>query len=294
MKTGTLVAIIVGIVALFVAGAYLQDKYDLFAISVGDNTYGLSCSDALNNYYYGAQSGECISYALGANKYTYKNSPQTLYKVESIFESERYGPSGLQKTCKVTVSRDNTDCTISKSRFGDLECVNGYCDYVDAVDIPDNCNAGDCLTISDNSHVVCLSNGKYSGVLSGKCQALCNPVWICNGWSICSASYSQTRTCTDSKNCNDLTNKPATIQGCIITDCIPTWQVGVWGTCTNGMATRIVTDLNNCGTTSNMPATTQSCSDGNGDGDIFGDTTIWWVVGGILGLVVIVTLLGKK
>jgi len=42
----------------------------------------------------------------------------------------------------------------------------------------------------------------------------CTPEWQCTGWSECSASGTQTRTCTDKNNCGVTTGKPAESQSC--------------------------------------------------------------------------------
>jgi len=44
-------------------------------------------------------------------------------------------------------------------------------------------------------------------------QNTCVPNWQCNSWDVCSNS-TQTRTCTDSNNCNTVNGKPTLVQSC--------------------------------------------------------------------------------
>ena len=48
----------------------------------------------------------------------------------------------------------------------------------------------------------------------GVCTLTCTPSWSCTSWSACSTGNTQTRTCTDSNNCNTTASKPAETQGC--------------------------------------------------------------------------------
>lgn len=45
-------------------------------------------------------------------------------------------------------------------------------------------------------------------------QTQCSPNWQCGTWTICSLTGTQTRTCNDSNNCGNNTNKPAETQNC--------------------------------------------------------------------------------
>ena len=73
-----------------------------------------------------------------------------------------------------------------------------------------------------------ISNGNISNINSQSKQTeeskenlqiqdsveVCNPNWQCKEWSECSSSGIRTRTCTDSNNCNILTDKPEESQSC--------------------------------------------------------------------------------
>lgn len=110
----------------------------------------------------------------------------------------------------------------------------------------------------------CLGYNMPSGVMvvsQGACAVptpVCNPSWQCNAWSNC-ANSQQTRTCSDSNNCNTANGEPAISQSCT-SICSPNWQLGTWGTCINGTQTRTLTDSNNCGITTNEPTAKQSCT----------------------------------
>ena len=102
----------------------------------------------------------------------------------------------------------------------------------------------------------------------------CTESWSCGNWGSCSNGQ-QTRTCTDSANCDTTTSKPAITQTCESTpSCTENWSCGDWitgsfGSCQESATqtrtdTRTCTDASNCGTTTNKPATTknesQSCT----------------------------------
>lgn len=89
----------------------------------------------------------------------------------------------------------------------------------------------------------------------------CTPLWICSEWSSgCNGQQMQTRTCTNSNNCNNLTNKPIETQSCT-TQTLPTQNqsqvtqlcaenwicASSWSECTDGMQTRICYDQAHCG-----------------------------------------------
>ncbi len=44
------------------------------------------------------------------------------------------------------------------------------------------------------------------------------------------------------------------------TVCVPNWNCGSWGICTNGQQTKTCTDGNNCGVTTGRPSLTQTCT----------------------------------
>jgi len=303
MKNGALIAIIVGIAVLFVGGMYFQNQYDVFSIQTGKMTTMRPCSVVMQSYY-GAGQGDCIF--LNGNLGVNPNSVN-LYKVISVSERSRpctvslACPTGEQLICDTDVSHNINDiltCTEAYSSVGHMTCDLGYCEYDSVTQIPDSCSSGDCLTISDTTHVSCLSNGKYSGILSGQCPGeTCTPIWVCGSWSTCSGN-TQTRTCTDSNDCNSL-GKPSTSQSCtnpVPPTCTPNWQTGSWSACSNSLQTRTVTDSNNCQTTSGKPSTSQGCNGTTGNifNDIFNDPMIWWIIGGIGTLLIVVLLLGKK
>jgi len=86
----------------------------------------------------------------------------------------------------------------------------------------------------------------------------CTPYWQCSNWSTCIGSQ-QTRSCTDSNNCNVITGKPSETQGCTIT-CSPSWQCNSWSTCLNSVQTRTCSDTNSCGVANGEPSETRVCA----------------------------------
>lgn len=68
-----------------------------------------------------------------------------------------------------------------------------------------------CNSIEDQSQIS-ISNDKINSVTT-----TCIPNWSCAEWNECSSSSIQTRTCTDSNNCN-LTYLGSTSQSCIVTN----------------------------------------------------------------------------
>ena len=76
---------------------------------------------------------------------------------------------------------------------------------------------------------ICSSDGaqvyRYRNTDSNAANAIlncdsCTPNWECTAWTICDNSL-QTRTCTDSNNCNISTNKPVESQSCSGGTCTP-------------------------------------------------------------------------
>ncbi|PIN77898.1 hypothetical protein COV14_04885, partial [Candidatus Woesearchaeota archaeon CG10_big_fil_rev_8_21_14_0_10_33_12] len=91
-------------------------------------------------------------------------------------------------------------------------------------------------------------------------QITCTPNWQqCSDWSAC-VNNQQTRTCTDSNNCNVLTGRPALVQACNA-QCTENWQCSQWSECKDNEQTRSCEDLNKCGTSLNKPNLIQSCTE---------------------------------
>lgn len=83
----------------------------------------------------------------------------------------------------------------------------------------------------------------------------CDPQWSCSTWSICGASLTQTRTCTDLNNC--LPQKTET-QSC--PKCQESWVCSAWSPCYNNLQTRTCYDETKCNTFALKPQTEQSCA----------------------------------
>ncbi len=78
---------------------------------------------------------------------------------------------------------------------------------------------------------------------NGLCVSSCTPSWSCTDWSpdvssqTCGATFTQTRTCTDSNNCGTTSGKPAESQSATGTYC-PSGQ-----TCSSGSCVSSATDF---------------------------------------------------
>ena len=100
---------------------------------------------------------------------------------------------------------------------------NQSCVYMPSCEPTWSCTAWSACS-SNNTQTRTCTDTKNCGTTSSKpaesqsCSVLpptppptptCTPTWSCSAWSTCNSSKIQTRTCTDSKNCNTLLNKPA-------------------------------------------------------------------------------------
>lgn len=56
-----------------------------------------------------------------------------------------------------------------------------------------------------------------SSVIINIISSDCTPSWSCSSWGACQSNSLQTRTCTDTNNCNDLSTQPSLSQGCTCT-----------------------------------------------------------------------------
>lgn len=265
MKKGSLIPILIGIAIILVAGMYLQNRYDVFSIKAGQNSYRLSCEDTLNNFYRGAEPGECVAYALGANRLSYKGHPETLYKIVSVSERKSScgpivpsRPDGCYTWCDVEVSHDYEDtlqCEVAKSPFGDLECDGGYCDYVGSIQIPDSCGAGESICLSDTTYAKCLANEKFSGILACPSGNICTD-------GTCESSDEVPRCPNNKILCGDKTCQ---------------------------------TSCSGHGVTPEVPyGPTCSFLQKYENGKCVYDMTLWYILGGVIGLVLLVSLIGKK
>jgi len=87
----------------------------------------------------------------------------------------------------------------------------------------------------------------------------CTPSWVVGDWTTCNDSL-QTRTVTDSNNCDDNTGKPAVSQSCVV--CNPNWDCNSWfpATCPiTETQSRTCIDLNSCNVLTGKPLETQVC-----------------------------------
>jgi len=77
------------------------------------------------------------------------------------------------------------------------------------------CNADEtCSTCPEDCGACPPSGGGSPSGGGGGVSSGCTPVWQCTAWTTCSQARTQTRTCTDKKDCEITTGKPVEIQTC--------------------------------------------------------------------------------
>ncbi len=59
-----------------------------------------------------------------------------------------------------------------------------------------------------------VQHGLHAHRQEHKQELRCTPDWQCTAWTTCSQARTQTRTCTDKKDCGIITGKPVEIQTC--------------------------------------------------------------------------------
>ncbi len=101
----------------------------------------------------------------------------------------------------------------------------------------------------------------------------CIEDWTCTTWSSC-INNQQTRTCTDSNNCETTNDKPSVSQDCESNACVENWFCGPWEDCIDGLMIRTCTDSNECGTTINKPTISKTCELNNSEENNSNQNTI--------------------
>lgn len=102
-----------------------------------------------------------------------------------------------------------------------------------------NVNANDFRLLATSPASTTGSSGTNIGAKE-TIPPICVPNWQCSAWSICAASGTQTRTCTDTNACGVTTGKPAESQSCtppdttkpIVSITAPVAGANVWGATT--------------------------------------------------------------
>ncbi len=123
-------------------------------------------------------------------------------------------------------------------------------------------NSGSVTSVVDDAHLYVVQ--KTTGTPPP--PACTADTWSCTSFSACSASGTQTRTCTMTFDCPNVTTpSPATSQSCTPPppSCTAdTWTCGDWAACTSsGTQTRSCTMTLDCpGAVTPSPATSQSCT----------------------------------
>ncbi len=97
-----------------------------------------------------------------------------------------------------------------------------------------------------------------SGSQGGNTGGGCRPKWQYSEWSYCDANLQQTRTATDSEQCNKKPEQADILRSCEV--CEEAWSCGSWSDCSGGVETRDCFDDHACTTTISKPVTTQTCT----------------------------------
>jgi hypothetical protein len=188
---------------------------------------------------------------------------------------------GLTRECGQT---DEGECTL-----GTEACTAGVWGGCDAIlPVTEVCGDG-----KDNDCDGSIDEGCSRS--SGGGGSFCVPSWDCTEWGECQPNGTQTRTCTDARECGNDYNKPAEEQECEYTggagECEEDWLCGEWSECIDEQQSRTCTDQNGCGTEEDKPPESQACEATQGsDG---GPPTGFFLlepVGGIYGLVLLIII----
>lgn len=84
----------------------------------------------------------------------------------------------------------------------------------------------------------------------------CTPQWDCSVWSFCGPDKTQTRSCTDTKNC-----KPAMTETRSCAACQESWVCSLWGECNTGSQSRVCYDEHFCETAASKPGLQKGCNE---------------------------------
>jgi hypothetical protein len=94
-------------------------------------------------------------------------------------------------------------------------CVHGYCRSSTTYCGDSSCDSGESCSSCSSDCGACSGGGSSSGNGGGGgSSSTCSENWQCTEWSECSASGTQTRTCSDTKICNTTKSKPNETQSC--------------------------------------------------------------------------------
>ena len=222
MKNGALIAIIIGIVALFALGMYYEknapEGYPKFSIIQSTR----SCSSWLVNEK--LPSSVTLPYT-----WQYTGSTRCITALDNINGCRvTYTAGDCTSTPSCTESWTCTDWGTCMSNSQSRTCTdsNNCGTSVNKPAATQSCSttttscgiSGSIKCLTTSTYETCLSNGKWSGVLAcagtcsnGECVSSCTPNWQCFAWSDC-AGDQQHRTCTDWANCGK--NPPITTQSC--------------------------------------------------------------------------------
>ena len=195
-------------------------------------------------------------------------------KIEKQAYSNSYGyliVSGLNLTKEITIDRINksNQVCVKDAHVSSISGVSTYCNSTNEyfIQCPGINLTYSCTATNYTYTIAGLSSSAARELLSTTSSnnpiipVVCTPSWNCTEWSEC-ISNQQSRICSDSNNCNDLTNKPAEIQSCTPL-CTPSWNCTEWlpKKCPkNQTQSRICTDFNSCGVSTGKPAESQSCT----------------------------------
>lgn len=202
---------------------------------------------------------------------------------------------GIETPKKIFVDRltSSSKICVRNAQINSINAITSNCirSYEYLLDCPDVNSGISCDLSEDFFEIEGLT---HSGVIeitdSSTSPTSCLQNWSCSSWSSC-VNNQQTRTCTDTRNCNNNTGKPAITQSCTSTStgCFEDWDCTDWGDCTEGEQTRTCTDNNDCGTTNTQPEETKSCSEESSGGIL-----IWLIVFILLILIAVIAIIFVK
>ena len=194
------------------------------------------------------------------------------------------------------------------SSWSNLDCVNQTHRNQERSRI--EYDANDCGSFDDITHY------EYQTVIDGSCNApICTEDWCYGPWSAC-VNNLQTRTATDTNNCNTTVNRGVISRSCStdgssgggssgiidLRGCNPIWSCSDWSQCVeDGIRTRTCSDINHCDSILNKPSEIAGCDNGNitnlgvirlgeqQEKSLLGGNT-WWIIVGIVLLIILVLI----
>jgi hypothetical protein len=260
-------------------------------------TYGLpsqsivgvykSCDEAKSIYTNGADVGECfIDTQNNKKSIQFVSSVTEKYPTQGTFcNIQTTANSVYVFTCDYAVNSDGSQIKVCKNDADceSLNCVNWMCQSEGRT-----CSTpGETKCSTTEKYQQCLSNGKWSGILSceigkeeclyGSCQStICTPeetkcvstvLYQCDSKGLSWMNKGNSNICNPGNVPDSLNAQPYNPLSCVTK-----WSCTVWPECYNNEQTRMCIDLNGCEDDSNKPTESRACTSTNINDQIINDS----------------------